>query len=305
MGEARKDALRVGFDRVIKLEFHGARVSSDAGLFPYRDLDDAARLTESVAADLFDFRTGNNIRHSMTALLRQSVFSRLAGYEDTNDAERLSEDPVMRHVIGPSIKYCYDVGFDGMRVQGSFGKLSEFVYMRNWMIAQLMWDPTLDDRALMKEFLDGYYGAASPYLQKYIDLLDGIIHRGSGKFLSCYLTSTEGWLTLEDLNTATNLINQAATAVAGDATLSKRVRRLRYSVEMVWLERYEEFKKEAAEKGIAFLGPKNPQVLLKHLEKIQHEVGQYKEGREFPEYVDRLKKLFQPEQSEVEAKEHQ
>ena len=100
MGEARKDALRLGFDRAIKLEFHGARVSSDAGLFPYRDLDDAARLTESVAADLFDFRTGNNIRHSMTALLRQSVFSRLAGYEDTNDAERLSEDPVMRHVIG-------------------------------------------------------------------------------------------------------------------------------------------------------------------------------------------------------------
>ncbi len=58
MGEARKDALRVGFDHAIKLEFHGARISSDAGLFPYRDLDDAARLTESVAADLFDFRTG-------------------------------------------------------------------------------------------------------------------------------------------------------------------------------------------------------------------------------------------------------
>ena len=200
------------------------------------------------------------------------------------------------YVIGPSIKYCYDVGFNGMRIQGSFGKLSEFVYMRNWMIAQLMWDPTLDDRALMKEFLDGYYGAASPYLQKYIDLLDEIIHRDGGKHLSCYLTSTEGWLTLEDLNTATNLINQAATAVAGDATLSKRVRRLRYSVEVVWLERYEEFKKEAAEKGIAFLGPKNPQVLLKHLEKIQHEVGQYKEGRQFSEYMEKLKELFQSEQ---------
>ena len=41
MGEAGKDALRVDFDRVIKLEFCSARVSSDAGLFPYRDLDDA------------------------------------------------------------------------------------------------------------------------------------------------------------------------------------------------------------------------------------------------------------------------
>ena len=100
MGEARKDALRVGFDRAIKLEFHGARVSSDAGLFPYRDLDEAAQLTKSGAADLFDFRTGSNISHSMTALLRQSIYSRLAGYEDVNDAERLSVDPVMRHVVG-------------------------------------------------------------------------------------------------------------------------------------------------------------------------------------------------------------
>ena len=100
MGEAGKDALRVGFDRAIKLAFHGARVSSDAGLFPYRDLDDAARLTESAAPELADFRTGNNIQHSMTALLRQSIYSRLAGYEDVNDAERLSVDPVMRHVVG-------------------------------------------------------------------------------------------------------------------------------------------------------------------------------------------------------------
>ena len=58
MGEACQEALRVGFDRVIKLEFHGARVSSDAGLFPFRDLDEAVQLTESSAAELFDFRTG-------------------------------------------------------------------------------------------------------------------------------------------------------------------------------------------------------------------------------------------------------
>jgi hypothetical protein len=82
------------------LEFHGARVSSDAGLFPFRDLDEAAQLTESSAAELFAFRTGSNIRHGMTALLRQSIYGCLAGYEDVNDAERLRVDPVMRHVVG-------------------------------------------------------------------------------------------------------------------------------------------------------------------------------------------------------------
>jgi len=76
MGEAGRDALRVDFDRTVKLEFHGATVSSYAGLLPYRDLDDALQLTETAAAELLDFRTGCNIRHSMAALLRQSVCSR-------------------------------------------------------------------------------------------------------------------------------------------------------------------------------------------------------------------------------------
>ena len=100
MGEARTDALRLGFDRTLKLQFHGAKLSSDTGLFPYRDLDEAVGLTESAAAELFDFRTGTNIQHSMKALLRQSIYSRLAGYEDVNDAQRLSVDPVMRHIVG-------------------------------------------------------------------------------------------------------------------------------------------------------------------------------------------------------------
>jgi hypothetical protein len=100
MGEACQEALRVDFDRSLKLEFRGARVSSDSGLFPFRDLDEAAQLTESSVSELFDFRTGINIRHVMTALLRQSIYSRLAGYEDVNDAERLRVDPVMRHIVG-------------------------------------------------------------------------------------------------------------------------------------------------------------------------------------------------------------
>ena len=100
MGETGQEALRVGFDHVIRLEFHGAQVSSDAGLFSFRDLDEAAQLTESSAAELFDFRTGSNIRHAMTGLRRQSIYNRLAGYEDVNDAERLRVDPVLRHVVG-------------------------------------------------------------------------------------------------------------------------------------------------------------------------------------------------------------
>jgi len=100
MGEARTDALRVNFDRKLKLEFHGVKVTSDAGLLAYRELDDVFGLTDMVACELRDNRKGKNTQHSVRALLRQSIYGRLAGYEDTNDAERLCVDPAMRQVVG-------------------------------------------------------------------------------------------------------------------------------------------------------------------------------------------------------------
>ena len=84
----------------MKLEFHGTKVTSDAGLLAYRELDEALGLTSTVDSELRDIRTGKNTQHGLAALLRQSIYSRLAGYDDTNDAERLALDPAMRHVAG-------------------------------------------------------------------------------------------------------------------------------------------------------------------------------------------------------------
>jgi hypothetical protein len=95
-----KESLRVAFDRRLKLEFHGARITSDAGLLAYRELDDALALTATAASTLAEGRRGRNIRHRLLGLVRQAVYGRLAGYEDVNDAERLARDPAMRAIIG-------------------------------------------------------------------------------------------------------------------------------------------------------------------------------------------------------------
>ncbi|NQT17983.1 MAG: IS1380 family transposase [Planctomycetes bacterium] len=100
MGDRQNQGLRVTFDRRLKLKFLGSKVTTDAGLLAYRELDEALGLTEMGEELLADSRLGSNKQHRLVPLLRQSIYSRLAGYEDVNDAERLAIDPAMRYVVG-------------------------------------------------------------------------------------------------------------------------------------------------------------------------------------------------------------
>jgi len=100
MGEKTKETLKLQFDKRLRLEFHGARITSDAGLLACRELDGVLGLAEIAPTYLHETRGGRNVQHELVPLLRQSVYSRLAGYEDTNDALRLAGDPAMQAVVG-------------------------------------------------------------------------------------------------------------------------------------------------------------------------------------------------------------
>lgn len=104
MGERRKDTLRVNFDKKLNLEFHGTKLTSDVGLLAYRELDKALGLTTMIESDFADNRKGRNTQYNLAALLRQSIYGRLAGCKDTNDAKRLSVDSGMRQVVGGRAK---------------------------------------------------------------------------------------------------------------------------------------------------------------------------------------------------------
>ena len=99
-GEEETGPLRLQFDRSVTLAFRGSSISSDGGLLLHRELDDVLGLTDLAASLIADPRPGKNGKHRLAGLLRQLIFSRLAGYEDVNDADRLCRDPVMRQLVG-------------------------------------------------------------------------------------------------------------------------------------------------------------------------------------------------------------
>ena len=96
MGDATCGPVRLSFNPQLRVEFRGATVTSDAGLLLPRELDEHLGLGALIERHLSDPRTGRNSQFPLPDLFRQSVYSRLAGYEDTNDAERLAEDPAFR-----------------------------------------------------------------------------------------------------------------------------------------------------------------------------------------------------------------
>src|SRR5450756_3095647 len=96
MGERQNQPFQLSFNGSLKVDFQGSRVTSDGGLILVRELDERLGFGDLMARHLTDSRRGKNTQLPMADLLRQSVYSRLAGYEDMNDAERLSQDPTFR-----------------------------------------------------------------------------------------------------------------------------------------------------------------------------------------------------------------
>ena len=100
MGEKDKEALKLQFDKRFRLEFYGVRITLDAGLLACRELDGVLGLTGMAPSYLQETRGGRNVQYELVPLLRQSVYSRLAGYGGTNNGVRLARDPAMEAVVG-------------------------------------------------------------------------------------------------------------------------------------------------------------------------------------------------------------
>jgi DDE family transposase len=96
MGEKQNGPFQLSFNASMKIDFQGSRLTSDGGLIVVRELDERLGFGELITQHLSDSRRGKNTQLPLADLFRQSVYSRIAGYEDVNDAERLAQDPTFR-----------------------------------------------------------------------------------------------------------------------------------------------------------------------------------------------------------------
>jgi hypothetical protein len=211
----------------------------------------------------------------------------------TDFANYIIPHPNLR-VLAPNIRFFVRNKAIGLFEQGDAGcSCSDFPELRAWLLAHLMWDPARDDRALIAEFLRGYYGPAAEPLQQYLDLIHDEAER-TGVYLRCYMLDTSAWMSLETLNRATALWDEAARRVRAEPGLSARVRRARLPLDHTWLQRYAGLKRLAAMTKTPFLGPADPAAAVEEFIAAARsfEVGSYREGGAFSDYEPQLRGRF-------------
>ena len=181
----------------------------------------------------------------------------------------------------------------GLFEQGDAGSTcGDFVELRAWLLGHLMWDPARDEQALIREFLQGYYGAAAEPLQEYLDLRTRALER-AGVFLGCGRPSTADWLTEEDLTQSGELFDRAAELVREDPVLSTRVRRARLPLDYAWLQWAGGRQLRSRLGGEPFAGTQDLATRVEDFITTAEgfKVGLYAEGREFGELAGRLRAL--------------
>jgi hypothetical protein len=151
-------------------------------------------------------------------------------------------------VEGPNIRFFHDHGAKGLFEEGAYeSNGSEMAELRAWVEAQLMWNPYQDDKKLIQEFLDGYYGKpAARYIRQYMDLLAA---KAQGYYMGCYSGPDAPFLSFETLSNAELLWQRAEQAAKRTPELEFRVKIGHLPVYYVWLSRWTDLRRECLKAG--------------------------------------------------------
>lgn len=128
--------------------------------------------------------------------------------------------------------------------------------LRAWVLAQWLWNPKQDDRALIREFIEGYYGeAAAPIVSQYLDLL---YKAPEGFKPGSFAKTNSPSHNFATLSAAEDLWQRAETAAATDGSdYVLRVKMARLPLRYVWLSRWEPLRDECRKAGAAWPLPES------------------------------------------------
>jgi len=191
--------------------------------------------------------------------------------------------------IGESIQWLATLpNVRGYFVEGSWNTASaEFASLRVWIMARLLWDPTLDPHALVAEFCRGYYGPAGPAVHRYIDLMHAAVTR-SGDVISEKFQVDLAMYDLDFLQQADRIFDEAESLAADHADYIAHVREARMPVDYVVLARRAEYEAEAVLKGATWR-PDTDRRLARFNQTLEDcKVTQYRQGGRLDELAELL-----------------
>jgi len=140
----------------------------------------------------------------------------------TNFAHYLQAHPNLR-VIGPNVRFYVKNHVKGLFEQGDYQCVgSEFGALRSWMLGKLLWNPDSNDKALLKEFLNGYYGPAAPHINRYINLIHDTEAK-SNFYMSIGAQPNAPYVAPAILDKSAKIFEQALSAVADKPEYLRRV----------------------------------------------------------------------------------
>lgn len=176
------------------------------------------------------------------------ISQRLYIWDYTTDFAHYIQPHPNWFVLGPNLRFFKDHHVAGMFEQGAYqSQGSEMAEMRAWVLARLLWNPRQDDRALIREFLEGYYGApAARHILEYMELMT---NAAKGYKMTCYAPSDAPYLRFETLSLAESLWRKAEEAADSQPEQLWRVRISHLPVQYVWLSQWSRLRKEWRESG--------------------------------------------------------
>lgn len=176
----------------------------------------------------------------------------------TNFRHHIMPHPNLR-VLGPNVKFFVDHNVKGIFEQGAYTTNgAEMAELRAWVLAKLLWNPTLDGQKLIDEFIDGYYGPATSHIRAYLNVTHDAVE-ASGDWLGCFSEHTAKFLSFEMLSKGWAHLKAAEAAVQNDPNLLSRVQVAQLPVMYTFMMRWKEMREKAASSGAAWPMPESIQ----------------------------------------------